>query len=316
VQIFHCHAGIGWEGHQAVQTARNCGVPVVIRTEHLPYLLTDRQQQAAYQTLIPVVDRFICVSAEAQASHRRAGVPAEKLNLVRNGVHLPPVQPDRKGVRQEFSLSPQTRIVFTAARFTEQKGHRYLLEAIPAILADEPNAYFLWAGDGPLEQDLRRQQQTLGIGADRLIFAGWREDVPRLLAASDLFVLPSLFEGLPLVALEALALGVPIVGTRVCGTSETLEDGVSGRLVAPGDSAALAQAIGEALTHPALTEDWRQAGQQRFQQSFNAERMAQETAALYEAALARYHHSQRDHNRPVPIHAQRPSLVERSGSAS
>ncbi|MDQ3249415.1 MAG: glycosyltransferase, partial [Chloroflexota bacterium] len=282
VDIFHCHAGIGWEGHDGVYVARSSGVPVVVRTEHLPYLLTDREQQLMYTRALDMVDHIICVSGAAHLSYRQAGVPADKLTTIRNGIQVQPVQPDRAGVRAQFGLPTQAKLVLTVARMTEQKGHRYLLEAVPTVLTQVPDAHFIWVGEGPLEGELRRQLESGHIDPTHLIFAGWRKDVPHLLAASDLFVLPSLFEGLPLVALEALAAGVPVVGTRVSGTAEAIEDGVTGRLVAAQDSAALAAAIVEALTQPALITQWQVAGRQQMEKIFSAARMADEVITLYE----------------------------------
>lgn len=286
IQIFHCHAGIGWEGQNGVYTARESGVPAVVRTEHLPYLLTDCNQQAAYQRIFTVVDRFIFVSAEVRRTYIAAGVPKDKASLVRNGIVTPRVKPDRQQLCREFDLPERAKVVFTAARMTVQKGHRYLVDAAPRILDAEPNTYFLWAGDGPEEPVLRKQIAARRIDPSHILFAGWRTDVHHLLASSDLFVLPSLFEGLPVVALEALSLGVPVIGTRVCGTSEVIEDDISGCLVEPGDSTALATTIVKALRQPALRKRWAQAGQARFRQHFTAERMGCETAEIYETALA------------------------------
>jgi len=287
VTLFHCHAGIGWEGHRGVQIAHRQGVPAIIRTEHLPYLLTDPRQQAAYRDQLACVDQVICVSAEALSSYVRAGVPRSKLTLIRNGIRPPEVVAQRAAVCAEFALPPDAHLIFTAARFTEQKGHRHLLAALPDVVAQCPRAYFLWAGEGPLEQELRQRRQALGKQRQHLLLPGWREDAHRLLAAADLFVLPSLFEGLPLVVLEAMALGVPVIGTAVCGTAETVVDGLSGRLVPPGDSAALAAAICEGLTQPGLAAGWSAAGRARYQELFSAERMGCETAALYEAIATR-----------------------------
>lgn len=286
VDVFHCHAGIGWEGHWGIQAAHEAGVPVIIRTEHLPYLLTDSQQRAAYQALIPLVDQIICVSEEAAKSYRKAGIPAQKITVVRNGIIPKRVDADRAEIRAKFGLQPDTQLVLTVARMTEQKGHRYLLEAIPTIVAAAPNAQFIWVGEGPLEAELRRQAAALGVHEPRLLMAGRRNDVPELLSAADLFVLPSLFEGLPLVVLEAMADGVPVIGTRVCGTSEAITDGFNGRLVEAKNSQALATAIREALRRPALTSRWAHAGRTRFEQEFSAARMAEETVALYEALHA------------------------------
>lgn len=281
VQIFHCHAGIGWEGHEGVYTAHAINIPHIIRTEHLPYLLTDPEQIAAYRRQLTLVDQLICVSEEAYQSYRAADVPATKICVIPNGVAMPQVNGNQADVRAEFAWPLQAKVILTAARMTPQKGHRYLLESIPNIIQREPNAHFLWVGDGPLSQELAEQRTTLGLAPDQVVFAGWRHDVGRLLAASDLFVLPSLFEGLPLVVLEALALRVPVVATNVCGTTEAIEDGVSGRLVPPEDSHALAEAICWALERPEATAAWSQAGFQRYQQQFSAERMGHDTAALY-----------------------------------
>lgn len=297
--VFHCHAGIGWEGQRAVYVARQAGVPTVIRTEHLPYLLTNEQEQHDYQKLWPLVDRFICVSAEAYTSYLQAGMPVDKLCVVRNGIRAQVVKPDPAGLREELGLPASTKIVLTVARMTEQKGHKHLVEAIPTVLAHEPDAHFVWVGDGPLEGELRSRAAALGVDEDRLTFTGWRQDVPRLLTSADLFVLPSLFEGLPLVILEAMAAGCAIVGTTVCGTREAIEDEICGRLVEPGNPAALATGIIEALSGSESVQRWRQTAQRKYQQTFTAERMARETADIYENAFAHQSWNLGGLNRPL-----------------
>jgi glycosyltransferase involved in cell wall biosynthesis len=284
--VFHCHAGIGWEGQRGVQTARQAGVPTVIRTEHLPYLLTDEQQRRDYQKLWPLVDRFICVSAEAYVSYLQAGVPGSKLCVVRNGIRAVNAQPDAPGVRAELGLPATARIVLTVARMTEQKGHTHLLAAIPTVIAHEPDAHFVWVGDGPLADELQGQAAQMGLDERRLIFAGWRQDIPRLLASADLFVLPSLFEGLPIVILEAMAAGSTIIATTVCGTREAIEDEVCGRLVEPANPAALATGIIEGLCGVESVARWREAARRKYQQQFSAERMGRETADIYATAFA------------------------------
>jgi len=187
-------------------------------------------------------------------------------------------------VRAALGIAPNALLILTVGRLTEQKGHRYLVDAIPALIAEFPEARFVWAGDGPLYTELCERLQQLKL-ADQVLMLGKRNDIPELLAAADLFVLPSLFEGLPLVVLEALAAGVPVIATRAGGTSEIFTDESQGMLVAPGDAKALATAIGLALRQPELRSNWAQAGRARFKAAFSATRMAAETTALYRQLL-------------------------------
>lgn len=285
VDLFHLHAGIGWEGHTAVYAARDAGVAAVVRTEHLPDMITDPEERASHRHLLTAVDRLICVSQGARRSMRHAGIADAKLAVVRNGV--PPLICDATGddARARLDVPPGAPLVLTVARFTEQKGHRVLLDAIPMILERHPAARFLWAGDGPLAQDLRDETGARGL-AEHVRFLGHRGDVGALLAAADLFVLPSLFEGLPLSVLEAMAAGLPVVATKTCGSDEAVLDGVTGRLAPPGDAGALAAAVNEALGHPERAAAWGVAGRLRWSREFSAARMVRETAAVYEALLS------------------------------
>lgn len=290
ISIFHGHAGIGWEGHDGIRAARAAGVPVVVRTEHLPYLLTDRVQKQQHHALIPLIDRLICVSQAAGDSFRDAGIAAHKIAVVRNGIRprrcQSAAEPVRAQLCDELGLPTEARLLLSVGRFTEQKGHCYLLEAMKTVLDEQPQAHCLWAGSGPLETSLRARIDELGLN-DNVHLLGRRDDVPALLAAADMLVLPSLFEGLPLVALEAMAVGMPVIGTQVCGTAEAVVDGETGRLVAPRDAAALAGALCEALSDPALAASWGQAGQKYFEREFTATRMAKDTVEVYDAMLRR-----------------------------
>lgn len=286
VSAFHGHAGIGWEGHDGVYAARQADTPVVLRTEHLPYLLTDPWQQSEHSRIIEAVDCLLAVSHEARSTFEDAGLPTHKLRAVQNGIHLCPVRKGVPDLRRELGLAASVKVVLTVGRYTDQKGHCYLADAVPAIRAAVPDVHFVWVGDGPLEDDLHGQVAGLGVGGC-VHFLGKRSDVADLLAACDLFALPSLFEGLPAVILEAMAAGRPVVATAVCGSSETVRDGETGRLVPPRSPAALAEAITDALAQPARAAEWGAAGRRRFEQQFTAARMARETASLYEELLSR-----------------------------
>ncbi len=282
VKIFHCHAGIGWEGHHGIYAASWAHVPFGVRTEHLPDMLTDPLQRRDYKRIVGIIDRVICVSDSAHASFIKAGVPEKKLRLVRNGIARRTVMPDRDGIRARLGLPRTARIVLTVGRMVKQKGYDLLLDAIPAVLAREPKTHFVWVGGGELEVDLQNRAREMGL-QNRICFAGLRDDVADLMAAADVFVLPSRFEGLPLAVLEAMAAKLPVVGTRVCGITEAVLDGQTGRLVEPGDVKALAHALLQVLENPELAIRWGAAGRWRVQQEFSAARMGRETASIYEA---------------------------------
>lgn len=285
--VFHLHAGVGWEGHTSTYAAREVGVPVIIRTEHLPDLIRNLDDRASHRRLLSAVDQLICVSTGAARSMRCAGVPEAKLAVVRNGVPPAAEQPDPVPLLRELRLPAGAQLVLTVARFVEQKGHRFLLQAIPTILAACPAVQFLWVGRGLLEKELRREVQKRGL-EPAVRFLGWRNDVPALLAAADLVVLPSLFEGLPLFILEAMAAGRPVVATSTLGTDEAVVDDVTGRLVPPGNPQALAAGVLEVLTSPKLAARWGAAGRERWRREFTTERMVRETIAVYEDLLCRH----------------------------
>ncbi len=194
---------------------------------------------------------------------------------------------DRKIVRARLNLPSDARIILTAGRLTEQKGHRFLLEAVPTIIERARETHFVIVGEGQLKDKLQVRARELKLQS-RVHFAGRRNDVPELMTAADLFVLPSLFEGLPLVLLEAMAAGLPVIGTRVCGISEAVIDEVTGRLVEAGNARVLAAAVSEVLQQPALAARWGKAGQKRFEREFTAARMARETFAVYEGLLQQH----------------------------
>ncbi len=182
-------------------------------------------------------------------------------------------------------MPARARVLLSVDRLHVQKGYRHLLAAAPALLRGQPDVHFVWVGTGPQEHQLREATRREGLGR-RVHLLGRRTDVPDLLAAPYALVLPSLFEGLPLVALEAMAAGRPVIGTAVQGTSEAVQDGVTGHLVRPADPAALAAALLELLASPATAARWGAAGRRRFQECFIASGMARQTAALYRELLA------------------------------
>jgi glycosyltransferase involved in cell wall biosynthesis len=198
--------------------------------------------------------------------------------VVRNGIRVPPAAgvPD-SGLRAELVRGRPDYIVLTPARLHPQKGHAYLLTAAAQVR----DATFILAGDGPLRADLEGRARELGI-AERCVFLGHRSDVPDLLAAADLFVLPSLFEGLPLSVLEAMAAQRPVVATAIGGTDEAVTHELTGLLVPPRDPAALASAIRRIRSDPALAHRLAAAGRDRVEREFSSVVTGHKVMSIYD----------------------------------
>jgi len=286
VAIFHSQVGISWEGMSGLRTAYRAQVPVRIVTEHLPYLLTHPGQVAEHRATTRLADRVITVSEGARASFLAHGYPEAQFVCIHNGIELPPRRSHEGAgrIRQALGVPAGAPFLLTVARLTPQKALDVLLAAIPAVLSRYPRAYFACVGEGPEQLRLLAQARALGID-EAVHFLGHRDDVPALLAAADLFVLPSRFEGHPLAALEALAAGLPVVGTRVCGLDEAVLDGETGRLVEPDQPRALAEAILELLPDADRRARMGEVGRRLVADQYSARRMARATMALYEELL-------------------------------
>lgn len=175
-------------------------------------------------------------------------------------------------------------VLVTIARLTEQKGHRYLLQALPCLLETWPQLCCVFVGEGELQDALKRMAIDLGI--ERACrFVGVREDIADLLVAADLFVLPSLSEGFPFVLLEALAMGCPVVASRVNGVPELIEDRKTGLLVPARDPQALARAIRDMLSDPTAASKMGAAGRAVVQDRLTVDRMVVNTTAIFDAAM-------------------------------
>lgn len=282
--LVHVHAGIGWEGHRLVRDAAACGLPV-IRTEHLPYLLTDPDQIEDHRRMLGEVARLVTVSDAAARSFLEAGVAPSVLATIRNGIIPKPAREPRAKTLETLDLAGDAPVFLTVARMTGQKGHDVLLEAFRRLLDGEPGAALLLAGEGPERSRLERLAEELGI-AGAVRFLGQRDDVPDLMAAADFLVLPSLFEGLPLVLLEAMAARLPVIATRAVGSLEATGAGHP-FLAEAGDARSLLAAMRAALADRALGARATEALHRRFLGAFHADRMGAETRALYEETAAR-----------------------------
>ncbi len=206
-------------------------------------------------------------------------VPEHKVSVVRNGIEVEAlVERSRLPLQGAVDFEASDRpIVLIPARLHKQKGHADLLKAATKV----PHVRFLLAGDGPERQSLETLAKVLGVSS-RVSFLGERADVPSLLASSDVFVLPSLYEGLPVSVLEAMAVGTPVVATSVGGTDEAVQDGVTGVLVPPGQPDRLAEAIARVVADRATAEEMSLKAKQCVRELFSSESMAAGVLAVYE----------------------------------
>lgn len=277
--VAHVHAGIAFEGSGPVELARAAGVSSVVRTEHQPYLVESEAQARRYAVTTDLVDVIIGVSAGVSETFVRAGVERVKVLTVRNGV--PQVERvDPAPVRARLGLDPARPVVLTPARFAERKGYRYLFEAALDVAALRPDALFVWAGTGPIRDEMRDLVASSSV-RDHVVFLPGTDAIADLLAVSDVLVLPSFFEGMPLVVLEAMSVGVPVVATDVCGTNEVVDDGLTGRLVPARDAAMLAAGVLEALAPDGPAPAWAAAGLEEYLARGTVGHMAGDTMRVY-----------------------------------
>ncbi|MBI4817620.1 MAG: glycosyltransferase [Deltaproteobacteria bacterium] len=198
-----------------------------------------------------VTDTFVSVSRACLAEAMARGIvgAGHQHRVIRSGFELAPFleAPRRRAeARAALGLHADQEALVSVANLKPQKDPMTLVEAFSLVARRRPNAVLLFAGDGELRGAVEARLAELRL-ADRFRLLGWRRDVPELLAAADVAVLSSIFEGLPRSAVQALAARVPVVATRVDGTSEVVREGRNGYLVEPRDPSALARAIGNAL---------------------------------------------------------------------
>jgi len=287
VEILHTHGGIaGFFGRRA---ARKAGTPVIIHTLHGIHYLHYRNPvlKRAYISLeryfSKFTDKLVLVSEgdwEAARKHRLA--PEAKLVVIKNGrdpATLEAVR-DAAGLKKKLGLSDMAPVIGTVARLHRQKGVIFLVRAASRIKQEFPGAKVLCSGGGPLRSRIAKEVRKLCL-EDTVILLGEAPEGANLISAFDLFVLPSLWEGLPFVLIEAAALGKPIVATNVEGNNEVITDGETGLLVPARDPEALAAAVIRLLRDRPLAARLAASAKRLIPPRFTLARMARETEDLY-----------------------------------
>jgi len=276
----------------AIPAARLARTPVVLASiRDTGVYLTPRQRRV--QRLACRLADHILVNAEAVRQWLTAeGYDPTRISVIRNGLELSRFTPpgDDASLRRELGLPAGVPVVAMLSRLSRMKGVEDFLDAAATVAERFKEAHFLVIGD-TIDPDGSRYRRELEDRAARLglqkrvTFTGFRLDVPRLLSAVTVSVLPSLSEGLSNTILESMAAGAPVVATRVGGSPEALEDGVDGLLIPPRDSAALNRAIAWVLEHPEASREMGRRARVRVAEEFSLQRMIRETECLYARLL-------------------------------
>jgi glycosyltransferase involved in cell wall biosynthesis len=233
------------------------------------------------------VDRFIVVSESLRKTLTEGrGIPGERVVRIYNGIELDQFHPDlkRSNLRKQWGITTEAPIIGAIGRLVWQKGFEYLIEAMPEILQDIPQAKLLLVGKGPLRPNLEALARELNI-SDRIIFTGFRSDIRELLSAIDILVVPSLLEGFPMITLEAMAMEKPIVTTQIEGIVEQISDSKEGILVPPKDTRALGSSILRLVKDRELGNRLGAAARSKIERYFSIDKMVKETEKVYLSLL-------------------------------
>lgn len=251
------------------------GVPSVITAHNFPAHRWRKALPAIIKAAQGGKTRYIAISRAIFQELSSWGIPPARITVIYNGIDPTPFEPAARGRR--FRENP---VVGTVARLAPQKGLPVFLKAACRLARTYPRLRFVIIGEGPQRLELEALTRRLGLH-QRVSFLGFQDDLPGQLSLIDLFVQPSLTEGLSISLLEALAAKCPVVATRAGGIPEIIEDGVTGLLVPPGNDQALAEAISTLLAYPEQALVMAGAGREKVWRDFSLRAMLSRTAEVY-----------------------------------
>jgi glycosyltransferase involved in cell wall biosynthesis len=231
------------------------------------------------------VTRFIAASGAIRDILVHDGIPASRITVVHDGIDVGRVQRlPALDLHVEYWLPRGVPVIVNVGALVGHKGQKYLLDAMPLVMRELPDAHLVILGEGELRAPLEKQLRELHLEkAVRL--PGFREDVLSLMKSADLFVMSSVTEGLGSAVLDAMAMGLAVVGTRAGGIPEAVVDGETGLLVPPGEPVPLAQALVRLLKDPDLRARYGRAGQARVAKQFSVDHLVEGTMAVYREVL-------------------------------
>ena len=232
------------------------------------------------------VDRIIAISRAVRDVLVSDGVPQENITVIPSAVDLGRFEgiTRKAALRAELGVPDDAVLIGNVGYLVGHKAHEYLIRAAPLVLDEIPNAYFLIAGSGPRLRELKSEAEGQGVSS-RVLFAGFRPDVPHLLLEFDVFALSSWGEGLCSTLLEAMAMRCPIVATSAGGVPEVILDGETGILVRPRDPEALARGIVSMVQRPELAKQMAENAHRRVREKFSSDALVEQTLRLYEELL-------------------------------
>ncbi len=279
--IIHTHAySAGTIGRISAFLA---GIPVIISHNHSVYDYYNWYYHFVERLLSFITDRVICISDMVNRFAKETQrINPNKLVTIHNGIDNIRIVSGKgtSDLRKELGIPINHSIICIIAHMEEHKGLKYLLKSASLLLESKSNISFLLVGDGALTGELKKLCIYLKIEKN-VIFAGERSDIPEILSLTDIFVLPSLREGLGLAILEAMACGKPVIATNVGGIPEIVKNGVSGILVSPGDPEALQTAIKELLDDKEMQKKMGYEGKKICEMNFNSGTMVDKVEELY-----------------------------------
>jgi len=294
--------------------ARRAGVPIVVHTPH-GHVFHSYGSQIKTKVFIgaerhcaPMADRLVALTPNERQEHLELGVGrVADWSIVHSGINFEPFEAgraERRAARKELGLTDETPVIGTVGRLVPIKGQRYLIDAFARLASQGSRAHLLLVGDGELRDELLDDCYGRGLRVVKhysrelppklevhesweptVHFVGLRRDVPRLMSAMDLFTLPSLNEGMGRVLVEAMAMELPCVASRVSGIPDVVLDGETGCLVAPRDPEALANALSMLLADPRRAQAMGRRGRERVVPEFGAGRMLEKLEGIYRELL-------------------------------
>lgn len=285
INIFHNHIGATWEGDWGTIAARCAHVPLVVATDHIPCVLRLDHELHRRKHVNKLLDRQFAVSPSVRQSLIDCElIEADRTFTVENGVE--PITPDlsRAAARRKLDLPHDVPVALFVGRLVEQKDPYVLLGAIARLKARGQNVFALFAGDGWARYACEGEARRLGVW-ESVRFLGECAGIADLLAAADALAMPSKFEGMPLAALEAMSVGLPIVGCNAPGVRDVVTHDLNGWLTPIADPDAFADGLARAFT-PETGTRWGQAGRAQYVERFTAPHLAARQDNAYREALA------------------------------